>query len=193
MGSFYAVTTEPWIDDAAIEALRNEFDHGDNDFTVSRFKSVSFVLRITSSNAEFNEMCGYFENVARELPDNVPPFTLVFMTDKEPPVVGRMSPTKFIAVATEEIVDDAAQNGGDPEILTMDVVSEARLICTERGIDPDESGLVVRKIRPGEQSPYHGDIGRSYDSNLPRYAAFMDLAAERIIERRKKAREEEAT
>lgn len=89
--------TEPWIDDAAIEALRNEFDHGNNDFTVNRFKSVSFGLRVASSNAEFNQVCRYFENVAKELPDDVPPFTLVFMTDKEPPVVGRMAPKEFIA------------------------------------------------------------------------------------------------
>lgn len=196
MSSDYAVMTEPWIDDAAIEALRNEFDHGNNDFTVSRFESVSFVLRITSSNAEFNEMCGYFENVARELPDNVPPFTLVFMTDKEPPVVGRMYPKKFVEAAAEQIIADfdawCGQANTDqtaaPELLTSDVTAEARLICTERGIDPDETGLIARKIVPGEQSPYLGDIGRSYDPNLPRYAAFMDLATERIIERRKKGK-----
>lgn len=91
MASHYAVMTEPHLHPAAVDALRLEFDHGNNNFTITKTRAVSFILSITSSNAEMPEITGYLENVAAILPADVPPFMIVLMTDGERPIMVRMA------------------------------------------------------------------------------------------------------
>lgn len=102
MASHYAVMTEPFLHPAAVDALRFEFDHGTNKFTMAPNRSVSFVLSITSSNVEVAEITDYLQNVADIIPADVPPFTLVFMTKGEMPVIVRMGPTE-VNLSTAEL------------------------------------------------------------------------------------------